>query len=472
MTHAAPRSPALAPLIVSAALLMETTDATVLATALPTIAGALNAPVLSLKLALASYLVALAVFIPMSGWLADRIGAKPVFMAAIGVFLLGSLLCAMQTNLSGLVLARAIQGFGGAMMTPVGRLIVLHSTPKQELVRAMTFITLPALLGPALGPLVGSIVAASVGWRWIFLINLPIGVLGLALAWRFLPSPPVEPHPRFDWPGFALAGASLGAALFGMSALGDHLIATQAAAALILAGGAGLVLYWRHALRAPAPLLDPRLFDWRTFRVGVIGGLLFRTSGGALSFLLPLLFQLGFGFSIIMSGALSAVFALGSLIMRGLAPGLIDRFGFRPVLAAGTLASGACVAGFAAFQDYSPWLLALLLLAGAAQAAVFTAANGVAYAEIDEADMSRATSLAAVSQQAAITLGIAVGASVLQAGGDPAPHAPPLAAHFAPAFLAVAIVSTSALALFLALRRGDGDSLRHKHSDHRKAHGL
>lgn len=472
MTHATPRSPALAPLIVSAALLMETTDATVLATALPVIAGALNAPVLSLKLALASYLVALAVFIPVSGWVADKIGAKPTFMAAIGVFLVGSLLCALQTSLLGLVLARAVQGLGGAMMTPVGRLIVLHSTPKRELVRAMTFITLPALLGPALGPLIGSLVAASAGWRWIFLINLPIGILGLALAWRFLPSPPVEPHPRFDWAGFSLAGASLGAALFGLSALGDHLIATPAAASLILAGGAGLFLYWRRALRAPSPLLDPRLFDRRTFRIGILGGLLFRTSGGAASFLLPLLFQLGFGFSIIVSGALSGVFALGSLIMRGLAPGLIDRFGFRTVLAAGTLVSGASLAGFAAFQSFSPWLLVLLVLTGAAQAAVFTAANGVAYADIDEARMSRATSLAAVSQQAAVTLGIAIAASALQAGGDPAPHAPPLAAHFAPAFLAIAIVSTCALILFLALRRGDGDGLRQEEADHRRAHGL
>lgn len=462
----------LAPFIVSAALLMETTDATVLATALPTIAGALNAPVLSLKLALASYLVALAVFIPVSGWVADRIGAKRTFMAAIGVFLVGSLLCALQTNFLGLVLARAVQGLGGAMMTPVGRLIVLHSTPKQELVRAMTFITLPALLGPALGPLIGSIVAASAGWRWIFLINVPIGILGLVLAWRFLPSPPVEPHPRFDWIGFSLAGASLGAALFGMSALGDHLIATQVAAALILAGVAGLLVYWRRALGAPEPLLDPRLFEWRTFRVGILGGLLFRTSGGASSFLLPLLFQLGFGFSIIVSGVLSGVFALGSLMMRGLAPALIDRFGFRPVLAGGTLVSGASLAGFAVFQNFSPWLLVLLVLAGAAQAVVFTAANGVAYAEIDEARMSRAASLAAVSQQAAITLGIAVAASALQIGGNPSPHEPPLAAHFALAFLAIAIVSTSALAVFLALRRSDGDSLRHKLADHRKARSL
>lgn len=460
----------IAPLIVSAALLMETMDATVLATALPTIAATLHAPVLSLKLALTTYLVALAAFIPVSGWMADKIGAKPLFMAAMAVFLMGSMLCAMQTDLAGLILARAVQGVGGAMMTPVGRLIVLHTTPKNELVRAMAYITLPALLGPALGPLLGSIITTGFGWRWIFLINLPVGALGLALAWRFMPNTPPSPRERFDTAGFVLAGGGFAALLFGLSALGDHLVSSAYALALSAFGLMGLIGYWAHARRVERPLLDLALLRIRTFSVGVVGGLLFRISGGGANFLLPLLFQLGFGFSIVLSGALSGVYALGSLIMRSAAPNLIDRFGFRPVLVAGTVLSGGAVASFALFQSYSSLLLPILLIAGASQAAVFTAANGISYADIEEPNLSAATSLASVAQQAAVTLGIAVSALVLQAGGDPSPQTKLALAHFAPAFVAVSFLSTMALGFFVCLSAKDGQDLRHRREDHRRAH--
>lgn len=462
----------IAPLVVSSALLMETMDATVLATALPTIATALNVPVLSLKLALTTYLVALAAFIPISGWIADRFGAKLIFMAATTVFLIGSVLCALQSDLVGLVLARAMQGAGGAMMTPVGRLIVLHSTAKDELVRAMTFITLPALLGPALGPLLGSLITTTIGWRWIFLINLPIGALGLALAWRFLPTTPVRARTRFDGAGFALAGGGVAALLFGLSALGDHLAASAYALALAALGLVGLFFYWRHAQRRTEPLLNLSLLRIKTLRIGALGGLLFRSSGGAASFLLPLLFQVGFGFSIVLSGALSSIYALGSLVMRGTAPALIDRFGFRAVLVLGTIASGAAMASFAVFQSYSSVLLAVLLLAGASQAAVFTAANGITYADIAEPDISTATTLASVAQQAAITLGIAVSALVLQAGGDPSAQAAPALTHFAPAFVAAAILSTAALGFFSRLSAMDGQALRHRSDEHRRTHWL
>lgn len=470
MTGASMQAARAAPLIVSAALLMETMDATVLATALPTIATTLNAPVLSLKLALTTYLVALAAFIPISGWMADSIGAKLLFMAAMTVFLVGSVLCALQTDLAGLVLARAVQGVGGAMMTPVGRLIVLHSTPKDELVRAMTYITLPALLGPALGPLLGALITTAFGWRWIFLINVPVGALGLALAWRFLPNPPLRSPISFDAIGFLLAGGGFATLLFGLSALGDHLIAGAYSLTLVALGLAGLICYWRHARRRAQPLLDLALLRIRTFRIGVVGGLLFRSSGGAANFVLPLLFQIGFGFTIVLSGALSGVYALGSLIMRGAAPNLIDRFGFRAVLVLGTVASGATLASFALFQSYSILLLPILLIAGASQAAVFTAANGISYADIGESNMSAATSLASVTQQAAITFGIAVSALVLQAGGDPSPQASPSLAHFAPAFVAMAVLSTTALGFFACLSSNDGRDLRRRSSDHRRAH--
>lgn len=453
----------LVPLIVALALLMETTDATVLSTALPAISRSIHSPVLSLKLALATYLIALAALVPASGWVADRFGAKRVFVAAMLVFLAGSVLCAMQTSLGGLILSRGLQGAGGAMMVPVGRLIVLRSVSKQDMVQALAYVTVPALIGPAIGPVLGAVLTTTFGWPSIFLVNLPIGGIAIALALLYLPNISEPVRTRFDPLGFLLSASGLAALMFGMSAFGGHAVSSPTAVTISLCGIVSLALFFARARKRSDALLDARLLAWRTFRVGVIGGMLFRSSGGAAAFLLPLLFQVGFGLSILMSGGLSALYALGGLTMRMLAPKFIDRFGFRPVLIVGTALSGLCTAGFGFV--HSPVygvLVPLLIVAGFAQALVFTAVNGIVFADMREDQMSHATSFSAVTQQFSLTLGIAISAYVLQLGGGASPAALPTVAHFGPAFWAIAAVSMFSVFSFMKLRRGDGAALRHR----------
>lgn len=450
-------------LTIALALLMETIDSTILATALPQISANIKVPILSLKLALATYLIALAAFVPASGWIADRFGAKRVFIAAMPVFMGGSLLCAMQTSLGGLIACRALQGMGGAMMVPVGRLIVLKSAPKAEMVAALAYLTVPALIGPAVGPLLGAVLTKSLGWQSIFLVNIPLGLIAIALALRLVPNIAEERVPHLDFGGMMLSASGLAAFMFGISAAGGHVVPNSLA--LVLAGF-GLVLllvYYRRVRRRDDALLDPRLFRQRTFMIGVVGGALFRTSGGAAAFLLPLLFQLGFGLSILSSGALSACYAFGGLTMRMLAPRVIDAFGFRATLLVGGAVSAMLTAAFALQTSLNyALLIPLLITAGLMQALVFTGVNGIAFADIEEPRMSHATSMSAVSQQVAMSIGIAVAAFVLQIGGNPAANAPPVLAEFPLPFVVIAGLSSTSLLLFARLRRSDGNVLRHR----------
>lgn len=451
------------PLIVALALLMEQMDSTILSTALPVIARDIHAPVLSLKLALATYLISLAAFVPASGWLADRFGAKRVYIAAMLVFLAGSALCAVQSHLVGLVLARGLQGAGGAMMVPVGRLIVLRSVARKDLVQALAYVVMPALVGPAVGPVVGATVTTALGWRWIFLINLPIGVIAILLALRYLSNVGAPVRERFDVPGFLLLALGLGASMFGLSALDGDVLPAPIAIGLLGAGPALLCAYFLRSGRREDALLDARLLGVRTFRIGVLGNLQFRLSGGAAAFLLPLLFQVGFGLSIIVSGLLSALYALGVLAMRGFGSRILDRFGFRPVLILGTVASCACTAGFGFVHHlHYAVLIPLLIVAGFLQAVVFTAASGLAFADIPEARMSRATSFSAVAQQLSLTIGIAIPAFVLQFAGGLSPGGAPSLASFGPAFWIAAACAMTSLGSYLQLRPGDGAALRHR----------
>lgn len=460
------RARVVVPLIVALAMLMETTDATVLATALPTLSRDLSVPVLSLKLALSTYLVAFAAMVPVSGWLADRFGARRVFVAAMVVFLAGSALCAMQSTLPGLVLARAVQGSGGAMMVPVGRLIVLRGVAKVDMVQALAWITVPALMGPALGPLVGAAVTQALGWRWIFLINLPVGLAAIALALRLIPRVAPEPVPPLDRSGFVLSALGLGAFLFGLSCIGEHLVSTPVALGAMAIGATAMLLYVRRARGRTDALVDPRLFRHHTFTVGIVSGTIFRMSGGAAAFLLPLLFQVGLGLPILVSGLLSGLFAIGGLTMRALAPRILDQFGFRRTLQLGTLVSAAAFFGLGTIQgvDYVR-IVPLVVVAGFAQALVFTGLNGVVFVDATEEEMGRATGLSAVSQQAGLTAGISLSALVLQLGGNPGPAAPPQLAHFPAAFWATAAVLLVATASLTALRRGETAALRH-HPEH------
>ncbi|MGH6958973.1 MAG: MFS transporter, partial [Dongiaceae bacterium] len=376
MTSALPRQ-ILVPLIVACALFMENLDSTVLSTSLPAIARSLGENPLHLNLAITSYLFSLAVFIPISGWVADRFGARQVFRAAIVVFTAGSILCGTSDSLTGFVLARILQGIGGAMMVPVGRLVVLRTVSKVELVRAMAYLTVPALVGPVLGPPLGGFITTYVSWRWIFWINVPIGILGVILVSLFIEDIRELRPPPLDLRGFLLTAAGLTGLVVGFETVGRGVLPTGTILALSAVGSAFLTLYVRHARRTAHPAIDLTLLRIPTFRASLVGGLLFRVGIGAEPFLLPLMLQAGFGMSAFESGTLTFVTAVGALTMKLSVEPILRRFGFRPVLVANALICGGVLMTYGLLEPGTPaWvIMALLLAAGFFRSLQFTSIN-------------------------------------------------------------------------------------------------
>ncbi len=449
------------PLIIAVALFMENMDLTVIATALPAIARDIGANPLALKLAITSYLLSLAIFIPASGWTADRFGARAVFRAAIAVFMLGSIGCALSNSLTDFVIARIVQGMGGAMMTPVGRTVLIRSVPKRDLVNAMAWVTVPALVGPVLGPPVGGFITTYATWHWIFIINLPIGVLGIGLATRYIEDIRAEALERFDLMGMVLAGTGIAGVAFGLSVLGLDFLPWTTVAALIVGGSIFIAAYLFHAKRTPAPLIDLTLFRLPTFRASVTGGFVFRLGIGALPFLLPLLLQLGFGMTPFGSGLITFTSAIGAMGMKAAAATILRRFGFRTILVVNCLVSAAFLAACATFTKTTPVavMVTLLVVGGFFRSLQFTCINTIAYAEVEPARVGRATSLVTVSRQLALSAGVAFGALAVELvvryrGGGPL-----VAADFSPAFLAVALVSTLSLIIFARLPADAGSEL-------------
>jgi len=447
----------LLPLIVACALFIENMDSTVLSTSLPAIAADLATDPIALKLALTAYLLSLAVFIPVSGWVADRFGARSTFMIAIAVFLLGSIGCAASGSLGTLVAARFVQGMGGAMMVPVGRLVLLRTVPKSELVQALSWLTIPALVGPVVGPPLGGFITTYFHWRWIFLINIPIGVLGIALAKRFIPDLR-EPPPPLDWLGFALAGPGLALAMFGFSTLGRHLVPVEVAAATFVLGAAALGGYVVHARRAKHPLLDLRLFRLATYRAGVAGGSLFRIGVGASPFLLPLMLQLGFGLSPVQSGLLTFVSAMSAMFMKTLAARILNRLGFRRVLVVNGLIASAllCACGLFRPETSHVVIIATLLVSGFFRSLQFTSLNAISYAEVESKGLGQATSLAGMMQQLSLSFGIAIAGYLLQIVGVVSGRAATDVHNFYWAFLGVGLISASCLFFMWPLPRNAG----------------
>ena len=443
----------LIPLIVACALFMENMDSTVIATALPAIAADIGESPLALKLALTSYLVGLAVFIPISGWVADRVGSRTVFASAIVVFVAGSLLCAASSTLAAFVAARFLQGIGGAMMVPVGRLVLMRAVPKDELLAALNTLTIPALLGPVTGPALGGAITLYFHWRWIFLINLPIGALGLYLVLRHIPNVKEPDVPPLDLAGFALAGAGLSVLMLGLSSLGGHLMPGEATAACIVVGGSALLAYPRHARRTAHPVIDLSLLRLPTFHTGVIAGSLFRIGVGATPFLLPLLLQLGFGLDPLSSGLLTCATAVGAMFMKALTTIILRHFGFRTVLTANALISSAAVATFGLFTAATPHLVIFLVLLGAGclRSLQFTSLQAISFAEVTRETMSQASSIASMAQRLSQSLGVAIGAYALQITGLLQGHAELVVADFPPAFLVIALLSGASLFFHAAL---------------------
>ncbi|HKM87829.1 MAG TPA: DHA2 family efflux MFS transporter permease subunit [Xanthobacteraceae bacterium] len=449
------------PLIVAVALFMENMDSTVIATSLPAIARALGTNPLALKLAVTSYLLALAICIPASGWTADRFGARHVFRIAIGVFVLGSIGCALSRSLEEFVLARIIQGMGGAMMTPVGRLILVRSIDKRLLVHAMSLVTIPALVGPICGPPLGGFITTYASWHWIFIINVPIGLVGLVMATRYIPNVRAERPAPFDFVGFILSGLGIGGLAFGLSVMGLAFLPTGVVAALLGVGAASAAAYVVYARHKSAPILDLRLLKLPTFRASIFGGFMFRLGIGALPFLLPLLLQIGFDLTPFQSGLITFTGALGSLFMKAAVASVLKRLGYRPVLVYNSFISAAFLAACASFVPGMPFaaMVAILLTGGFFRSLQFTSINTIAYAEIEPQLMSRATTLVSVAQQLSLSTGVAVGALVVETTLRLKHGTAMGAMDFPPAFLAVGALTACAAFIFARLPADAGAEL-------------
>jgi EmrB/QacA subfamily drug resistance transporter len=447
-------------LIVACALFMENLDGTVISTALPAMARSFGASPVRLSLGITVYMLSLAVFIPISGWVADRFGARTIFRAAIGVFTLGSILCGLCETLPQFAAARILQGIGGAMMVPVGRLAMLRSVEKSELVRAMAYLTVPALIGPVLGAPVGGFIITVASWRWIFFLNVPIGLLGMVLATLHIENFRAEDPPPLDWLGFVLTGSSLSALIYGLESVGRDELAGWAPATLIAAGLLIGVMAVRHARRHPHPLMDLSLLRLPTFQANVVGGSLFRVGVGALPFLLPLMLQVTLGYSAFASGLLALAASAGALTMKATARPILSGFGFRTVLVANGVISTILMVATGFFTAGTPVVVMLLILlfGGFFRSLQFTSLNTLAYADIPVAKMSAATSFSGMAQQVALALGVAFGAILLHvtlawrgsAGGVLS------VSDFRIAYGVVAAVSLLSVLLFWRLDRAAG----------------
>ena len=447
--------------IVACALFMQNLDGTVVATALPAMARAFGSDPLRMNVALTSYLLSLAVFIPVSGWMADRFGARSVFRAAIGVFTIGSILCGLSESLLTLVAARVVQGIGGAMMVPVGRLVLLRSVAKSELVAAMAWLTTPALIGPLVGPPLGGFLVTYANWRWIFFINVPIGLLGMALVSRYVQDFREPSLGRLDWTGLMWSGLALACLMFGFELAGRGMLGGGLVIGLIAAGAVSAWLYIRHARRRPDPLLDLALFRIPTFAVSVSAGSLFRVGVGAVPFLLPLMFQLGFGQTAAQSGTITFAAAIGAIMMKPVAQYTLRRFGFRATLIWNAAMAAVLLGAMGLFRPGWPLALvyAVLIAGGFLRSLQFTAYNTIAYADIPRPRMSAATSLYSTIQQLSLTFGITVGAAALELATTAGGRAGPAPWDFSVAFMVVALLSLAAAPLAMQLPATAGDEM-------------
>jgi EmrB/QacA subfamily drug resistance transporter len=406
----------LVPLILATALFMENMDSTVIATSLPAIAADIGAEPISLKLALTAYFVALAIFIPVSGWMADRFGARNIFRCAIGVFMVGSICCAFSYSLETFVGSRFLQGVGASMMTPIARLVLVRATPRSQLVAAMAWLSVPALIGPLTGPPIGGFLTSYLSWHWIFWINIPIGITGIILSTIYLPR--IEPRtPRpIDLSGFFLAGICFAGIIFGLSVISLPAIPLAAGYSAVGIGLVSGLLYWRHTKRVDYPLLDPKLFRHRTFRNTILGSALFRIGVGATPFLLPLMLQLTFGLTPFESGMITFIGAIGAISSKLIAERVFLMGGFPRVLMLASIGSCLLLAVNGTFTPETPhpWIYLVLLVGGIFRSVFFTGVNALGFADVDESEASQVTAITAVTQQLSVAFGVAVGGATLE----------------------------------------------------------
>lgn len=455
-TERNPRLRILIPVVVAIAFLMEQLDSTIITTAIPDMARSLSTTPVRLNLAVTAYVLTLAVFIPLSGWFADRFGARRVFILALAIFTAGSALCGVAESFAMLVATRVLQGIGGAMMTPVGRLILLRSFPRRELVTAMTYMTFPAILGPVIGPLLGGLLTTYSSWRWIFYVNLPFGLAGMLLAARFMEEVPGDPAADFDFPGFLLFGCGIALLQVAMESVGRLTLPAAEIAGLFLAAAALLFAFGRYARRIPMPVVDLSLFRERTFAVGTLAGGFCRIAMNGTPFLLPLMLQVGFGMSAIGSGSLTFIGSGGAIIVRLFIARLLRSLGFDRVLIGSAIAGSAVLAGFALLGPGTPrWLIgAYVLLFGLTRSTQFMTSNTLSYSDTPSERLSRATSLGGLIQQLTVSFGVSLSAVLL---GLLNLHGHALTpARFHEVFLLTALLPLLAIPGFRRLRPEDG----------------
>lgn len=458
------RSMAGLPWIAAMAFFMQALDATILNTALPAIAHSLNRSPLAMQSAIISYTLTVAMLIPVSGWLADRFGTRRVFIIAVSLFTLGSLACALSSSLMELVIFRVIQGIGGAMMMPVARLALLRAYPRSELLPVLNFVTMPGLVGPILGPVLGGVFVTWASWHWIFLINIPIGVIGILYARKYMPNF-TTPRRRFDVSGFLLFGLSLVLFSSGIELFGEKIVATWLALAVIAVSLILLLAYVRHARRHPAPLISLSLFKTHTFSVGIAGNLATRLGTGCVPFLMPLMLQVGFGYPAIIAGCMIAPTAIGSIIAKSTVTLVLRWFGYRKTLVGITVFIGLMIAQFSLQSPEMPlWMLLLpLFVLGMAMSTQFTSMNTITLADLTDDNASSGNSLLAVTQQLSISLGVAISAAVLRfyEGFDNASTVQ----QFHYTFITMGVITIISALMFMLLRAKDGRNLiseRHK----------
>jgi EmrB/QacA subfamily drug resistance transporter len=452
----------LLPWLVAVAFFMESLDTTILNTAVPAISEALHVATLSMKAVLASYTLSLAVFIPISGWMADRFGTRRVFASAIGLFTLGSFLCGISGNIHLLVACRVLQGMGGAMMVPVGRLTLVRSFAKSDLLRIMSFVAIPALVAPMLGPVAGGLIVGFAHWRVIFFLNIPIGLLGLVMVYLHLPDYR-EPTHSLDIVGLILFGSGIALLSYVLEVFGEHELSTREITGLLALSVALLLGYWVHAKALPYPLLDLKLLSIRTFRAATNGGFFTRLGIGGVPFLLPLLYQTGLGFTPIQSGLLIMPQAVAAMSMKIVMRRLLALIGYRGVLISNTILIGILLLLFSTIGLNTPvWLIVLIaFFYGALTSLQYTTMNTLVYADVAEPDTSNASSIAATMQQMSISFGVAAAglttAFFIPSGADSNPHA--MIAGIHKAFWCLGAMTVLSTAVFASLKRGDGETV-------------
>ena len=474
MERAAPPSPApagtilrIVPWLVAVAFFMESLDTTILNTAVPTLAAALHVAPLNMKSVLSSYTLSLAVFIPVSGWAADRFGTRRVFASAIGVFTLGSLLCGLSTDIHALVFFRVLQGMGGALMVPVGRLTMVRTFPKSQLVRAMAFVAIPALVGPMLGPVAGGAIVRFWSWRVVFFVNLPFGALGLYLVYRHLPDYRAAEAEPLDTIGLVLFGSGVALLSYVLEVFGEHSLGGYEILGLLAISAVLLAAYGRHATHEPHPILRLTLLRVRTLRVAVGGGFLTRIAVGGMPFLLPMLYQVGLGYSPFQSGLLILPQSLAAMSLRLLMPKLLRRFGYRRVLLTNTIMIGVLIGLFALVGPGTSVavIVAQAFAFGFFSSFQYTSMNTLTYADVTDEETSKASTIASTAQQMSMSFGVAAASLVaaLFVPRDTHGSSAGLIHGIHHAFVALGIFTAVSALVFGSLSSTDGDDIsQHK----------